>query len=75
MVTLPLRVPFAAGVKVTLIVQVAFAASVLEPVGQVFVCAKSPAFVPAIVILVIVSGALPLFVSVTVCGLLVVPVF
>ena len=54
----------------TEIVHVAFTASVL---GHVFVCAKSPELVPPIAMLPIVSGAVPLFVSVTDCAALVVP--
>ena len=72
MATLPLRLPLAPGVNVTLIVQFAPGAS-----GdvQVLVCAKSDAFVPLIAIVLIVSEADPLFVTVTVCALLVVPTF
>src|SRR5579872_320662 len=69
-VTLALFVPVAPGVKVTLMVQDAPLLSVL---GQLLVCAKSPAFVPLRAILLIFKGALPLFLSVTVCGALVVP--
>jgi hypothetical protein len=72
---LALRAPLADGVKVTLIAQVALAASVLGPMGQVFVWVKSAAFVPARPILVIVSSAVPLFVTVTVCAALVVFTF
>ena len=71
--TLALRLPVAAGVKLTVIVQVALTASVAGPEGQVFVCAKSAEFVPATAMLLIVSGAVPLFVSVTDCVPLVVP--
>ena len=66
MVTLALRVPFALGAKVTLIVQDAFTASVLDPVGQLFVWAKSPAFVPVSATLLMLSGTVPLLVSVIV---------
>jgi hypothetical protein len=55
-------------VKVTLIVQLTFASSAALLAGQVFVCVKSPLFVPPIPMLEIVSGALPLFVSVTICA-------
>ncbi len=72
---LALRDPVADGVKVTLIVQFAPAASVLGLMGQVFVCAKSLAFVPLTVMLVIVSAAVPLLVSVTDLAALVVPTF
>ena len=53
--------------------QVALTANVLGLLGQVFVCAKSAEFVPATAMLLIVSGAVPLFVSVTDCVPLVVP--
>ena len=72
MVTLPLRLPLAPGVKVTLIVHVPPGAMAEV---QVLVCAKSDAFVPLIAIVLIVSEADPLFVTVTVCALLVVPTF
>ena len=62
-----------AGAKVTEIVQLALAANVLGADGQVFVCAKSLAFVPVTPMLVIVSGAVPELVSVTFCAVLVVP--
>src|SRR5437762_4467646 len=58
----PLRVPVAVGVKVTLIVQFAPAAS---EAAQLLVCPKSPLFVPAMAMLVIVSAVLWEFVSVT----------
>jgi hypothetical protein len=67
-VTEAVRLPASAGVKVTLIVQLAFASSVALLAGQVFVCAKSPLFVPPIPMLEMVSGALPLFVRVTTCA-------
>ena len=66
MLTLALRLPIAEGVKATLIVQVAPAASVLEPLGQVLVWAKSPLLVPVRPMLLMVRAALPLLVSVTV---------
>jgi len=56
------RVPVAVGVKVTLMVQVAPAAT-LAP--QVFVSAKSPRFVPMSVMLVMLNVATPVLVSVT----------
>jgi hypothetical protein len=66
MFRLPVRVPFAVGVKVTLIVQ-------LEPVPtllpQVFVREKSP----LATMLDMDSGAFPVLVSVTACGSLVDP--
>jgi hypothetical protein len=71
--TFAARAPVAVGLNVTLIVQFAFAASVAGLTGQVFVCAKSPAFAPVIETPVIVIAALPEFVSVMVCAALVVP--
>jgi hypothetical protein len=71
--TLAFREPAADGVNVTEIVHVALAASVAGAVGQPFVCAKSPAFVPATAMLLIVSGALPVFCTVEVSTPLVVP--
>ena len=65
-VTEPDRVPTAAGVKVTLMVQLAPGARELP---QVFVSAKSP----VIVIPEIVSGAFPVFESVVLWMGLVVP--
>ena len=65
-VTEPDRVPTAVGVKVTLIVQLAPAASA---VPHVFVWAK----LPVLVIAEIVSGALPVFESVALWTALVVP--
>ena len=54
--------PLAVGVNVTLIVQFAPAAT-LAP--QVFVCAKSPGFAPAIEIPVMVNAAAPVLDKVT----------
>lgn len=68
-VTDPLRAPVAVGVKVTLMVQVAPAAT---EAPQVFVCVKFPALVPVTVMLVMFSAPLPLFVRVTGSGALVV---
>ena len=56
-VRLALRAPFAPGVKVTLIVQELPAASVLLPLGQVLVCAKSEAFVPVRAMLLILKAS------------------
>src|SRR5262245_50594065 len=70
-----LRVPFTMGENVTLIAQLAPAASVLGLRGQVSASAKSLAFTPLRATVVIVSGAVPLFVSVIVCAALVVPTF
>ena len=58
MVTAPVRVPVAVGLKVTLMVQLAFAAT-LEP--QVLVWEKSP----LTVMLVMLRVALPVLLSVT----------
>jgi hypothetical protein len=71
-VTEAFRVPVAVGLNVTLIVQLAPAAT-LAP--QVFVCEKSPLFVPPIAIPepLNVSTAFPVFVSVMFCEVLVVP--
>jgi hypothetical protein len=68
MLIVAVRVPSAAGVKVTLILQLAPAAT-LEP--QVFVAVKSVAFVPVTAILLRVSGAVPVLLSVTLWVLLV----
>ena len=65
------RFPLAWGVKVTLMLQLALGRRLLL---QVFVCAKSAAFVPSTVTPAIASAVLELtFVSVTVCAALVVP--
>src|SRR5579863_8949111 len=70
MVTDAVRVPVAVGVNVTLMLQFPpFAATELP---QLFVCEKSPLFVPATATLVMFSAAFPVFVSVTVCAALVV---
>jgi hypothetical protein len=62
-VSVAVRAPVAAGVKVTLMVQLALGAR-LAP--QVFVCVKSPLLVPAIVILERFNEAPPVLVSVTI---------
>jgi hypothetical protein len=67
------RVPRAVGVKVTLMVQDALTASVLDPVGQLLIWAKSPGFVPLSAMLVMLRGAVPVLVTVIVCAVLVVP--
>src|SRR5437667_12592549 len=59
------RVKGAVGVKVTLMAQLALTARVAGLTGQLLVRAKSPLLVPVIVMLLIVSGAVPVFVSVT----------
>jgi hypothetical protein len=56
------RLPLAAGVNVTLIVQLPFAATELP---HALVCAKSPAFVPVTEMLVRVKLAFPVLVRVT----------
>jgi hypothetical protein len=64
MVSVPVGEPPARGVKVTLIVQVAPAAT-LDP--QLFVCAKFP----VVVVLATASATFPVLDSVTACALLV----
>ena len=64
-VTAPVRMPVAVGVNVTLMVQLAPAAT---DVPQVLVCMKSP----LATMLVTLSAAVPVLVSVTVCTALVV---
>ena len=56
------RVPVAVGLNLTVIAQLALAAML---VPQLFVCEKSLAFVPVIVMPVKFSCVLPMFVSVT----------
>jgi hypothetical protein len=58
-----------------LIAQLAPDASVLGLMGQVDDSAKSAALVPASAILLIVSAAVPVLVTVIVCDALVVPTF
>jgi len=72
-VTVAVRVPRAVGVNVTPTVQVAPAASVLVPLGQLLARAKSPAAVPLNVILLKLSAAVPLLLTVMICAALVVP--
>ena len=64
MLTQAVRLPPAEGVNVTLIVQLAPAAT-LDP--QLLVCAKSLAFVPASARLVMLKAALPVLLRVAVC--------
>jgi hypothetical protein len=64
MLTLAVRFPVTGGVKVTLIAQLAPAAMFAELAGHVLFWLKSPLFVPVMAIVEIVSGALPVFVSV-----------
>jgi len=66
----PLRVPVAVGVRVTLIVQLAPAAR-LAP--HVFVTPKSEEFVPVTLMLEMARLTLPVFERVTVCAALGVP--
>jgi hypothetical protein len=68
-----IRLPVAIGVNVTLKVQIALAASAEGLMGQLLVWTKSPEFVPVMLMLVMIKGSLPAFVSVVVCGALVVP--
>jgi hypothetical protein len=78
MVMFAARAPIALGEKVTLSTQFAPAATCpIEDVGQVvagLAKAKSPGFAPAIVMLVMLRGAPPLFASVMFCAVLVVVV-
>jgi len=72
-VTLAERAPITVGTNVTEIVHVPSTASVAAPKGQSLVSAKSPALAPERPMLLIVSGAVPVFLSVDVCAPLVVP--
>jgi hypothetical protein len=65
-------VPAEVGAKVTLTVQVAPAVSVAGNVPQVLVSANCNGLAPPNAMLLMVRGALAPFVSVTVCGALVV---
>jgi len=71
-VTLAVRLPFAVGVKVTLMVQLAPAARELP---HVFVWTKSPLLVPVIAILVMLTAVLPVLAIVTAWAVVVVPTF
>ena len=71
-VTAALLRPVAFGVKVTVIVHVPVVGMLA---GQLLVSAKSPGFVPVIVMLVIASVPPPLSVRVMFCAALVVPTF
>lgn len=73
MLTEALAAPVAAGVKVTLMVQLAPPASVAGLTGQVLVWPKSPGFVPERLMLVMLRAWPPLLVNVTACDPLVVP--
>ena len=70
MLTAAFRVPVAVGLNVTVIVQLALAA-MLGP--QVLVSEKSPGFVPVMLMPKKYICVLPVFVSVTLCGPLLVP--
>ena len=74
MLTDAVRLPRAVGVKLTVTVHVAFAASKAGTVGQLLLAAKSPVFVPPSVIELIASPAVPLFTVTDWVGL-VVPTF
>jgi hypothetical protein len=69
-VSVALLVPVAVGVNVTLMAQIAPAAT-LDP--QVLVWAKSPLLAPVIVMLLMVSAAVPVLVRVSVSAALFVP--
>jgi hypothetical protein len=75
MLMVALREPATERENVTVIEQLAPEVRVLGLIGQLADSAKSAAFVPPTVILVIVSGAVPVLVSVTVWAALVVPIF
>ena len=64
-VNVALRVPVAAGVKLTLMVQLPLAARVEGLIGQLLVCPKSPGSVPVKAMLVMVNAVPPGFESVT----------
>jgi hypothetical protein len=70
MVTVAVKLAADIGKKLTLIVHVAIAAKLAAQVG---VCPKSPGLVPVMLMLEMVSDAVPEFVSVTVCAELGVP--
>ena len=72
MVKVPMRVPGPVGVNVTLIMQFAFAASVAGVIGQAVVPVLVAAKSPDAAMEMIVRGPVPVFVSITVCAVLVV---
>jgi len=72
-VSVALSAPLMLGLKATLIVHEALAASVAGKTGQLFVWGKSALFVPVNAMLVIVSGPVLVLLSVTGCAVLVVP--
>ncbi len=68
------RVPAALGRKLTLTVQELPGANPAPPIGQFWLATmKLLAFPPLAEMLLMIRGAVPLFVIVTVCGALVVP--
>jgi len=69
------RAPDAAGVKVRFTVQELYTTRAAGLMGQLFVCAKSPAFAPVMPMLEMASRPGPLLVTVTVMTPLVVPRF
>jgi hypothetical protein len=71
MLSAAVRVPDAVGLNLTLMLQLAPAGSELP---QVWVCTKSPALVPVIAMLLMVKLAVPVLLSVTIFGALVVPI-
>src|SRR5580693_2250489 len=72
MLTLAARFPVAVGVNVTLIAHFAPTARLEVLAGQLLVSPKSPPLAPVMAMLAMVNGAVPLFVSVTLCAALVV---
>src|SRR5437773_705930 len=72
-VKVAVRAADAVGVNVTLMVQLELSAGVEGGSAQLFDWPKSPGFVPPTAMLLMVSGAVPVFESVTACGALVVP--
>src|SRR4051812_34918412 len=72
-VRVAVSVPVADGVNVTATEQLAVAASVWGASGQLVVPTKSSALAPLVAMPLIVSGALPEFVTVTLCAGLEVP--
>src|SRR5437762_2507416 len=71
-VKVAVRADVAVGVNVTLRVQLDLAASAYPTRRSSDLWPKSPGFVPPRAMLLMVSGAVPVFESVTVCGALVV---
>ncbi len=71
--SVPAREPVAPGVKVSVIVHVPPLPATTADVHKLLVMAKSPASVPVIVTVSMVTEVVPLFVKVTVTGVLVLP--